>query len=107
VDKERPERPKTHWRSKEKRVAVLKRQALKVREIYDAYFTCEKTMPQPTWSTLYMTQKHIHTASYLSDYDGVRLKSQNCSHHWLIFHPPGECEWRAVVVIMMPAVENS
>jgi hypothetical protein len=43
---------------------------------------------------------------WLIDYDGVRLTSQNCSHHWPIVHPPGECEWRAVVM-MMPAGENS
>jgi hypothetical protein len=36
----------------------------------------------------------------LTDYDGVRLTSQNSGHHWPIVHPPGECEWRAVVVVM-------
>jgi hypothetical protein len=42
------------------------------------------------------------------DYDGVRLTSQNLSHHWPIIHPTGESEWRAmVVVMMMPAGDNS
>jgi hypothetical protein len=34
----------------------------------------------------------------LVDYEGVRLTSQNCGHHWRVVHPPGECYWRAVVV---------
>jgi hypothetical protein len=38
--------------------------------------------------------------------DGVRLMSQNCSHHWPIVHPLGECECRAVVM-MMPDGNNS
>jgi hypothetical protein len=37
---------------------------------------------------------------------GVRLTPQNRGHHWPIVHPPGECEWRAVVM-MMPAGDNS
>jgi hypothetical protein len=43
-------------------------------------------------------------------YDGVRLASQNRGHHWPIVHPPGECEWTAVVMMMMmmmPAGDNS
>jgi hypothetical protein len=37
----------------------------------------------------------------LIDYDGVRLTSQNRCHHWPIVHPPGECEWSVVVMMMM------
>jgi hypothetical protein len=40
------------------------------------------------------------------DYDGASLTFQNRHHHWPIVHPPGECEWRAVVM-MMPTVDNS
>jgi hypothetical protein len=42
----------------------------------------------------------------LIDCGGVRLTSQNCSHHWPIVHPLGECECRAMVM-MMPAGDNS
>jgi hypothetical protein len=38
---------------------------------------------------------------WLIDYGRVRLTSQNRGHHWPIVHPPGECEWTAVVMIMM------
>jgi hypothetical protein len=45
------------------------------------------------------------------EYDGVRLASQNCGHHWPIAHTQGELEWRAVVMMMMmmmmPAGDNS
>jgi hypothetical protein len=41
----------------------------------------------------------------LTDYNGVRLTSQNRGQRWPIVHPTGECEWRAVVV-MMPAGDN-
>jgi hypothetical protein len=45
----------------------------------------------------------------LIDYDGVRLTSQNSGHRWPIVHPLGECEWRAVMMMMMmmPAGYNS
>jgi hypothetical protein len=43
---------------------------------------------------------------WLIDCDGLRLTSQNRCHHWPVVHPPGECEWRAVVA-MMPAGDNS
>jgi hypothetical protein len=33
-------------------------------------------------------------------YDGVRLTSQNSGHHWPTVHPPGECKWRAVVIMI-------
>jgi hypothetical protein len=36
----------------------------------------------------------------------VRLTSQNFSRRWPIFHPLGECEWRAVVMVM-PAGDKS
>jgi hypothetical protein len=42
----------------------------------------------------------------LIEYHWVRLTSQNRGHHWPIVHPPGECEWRAVVM-MIPAGDNS
>jgi hypothetical protein len=34
------------------------------------------------------------------------MTSQNRGHHWPIVHPPGEYEWRAVVM-MIPADDNS
>jgi hypothetical protein len=43
---------------------------------------------------------------WLIDCDGVRLTSQNRGHHWPTVHPPGKCEWRAVVM-MLPAGDNS
>jgi hypothetical protein len=46
------------------------------------------------------------SSDWLIDNDEVRLTSQNRGHHWPIVHPPGECEWRAVVK-MMPAGDNS
>jgi hypothetical protein len=46
------------------------------------------------------------TIDWLIDYDGVRLTSQKRGHHWPIVHPPGECEQRAVVVMML-AGDNS
>jgi hypothetical protein len=47
------------------------------------------------------------TISYLSliVYDRVRMTSQNGGHHLSVVHSPGECEWRAVVV-MIPAGDN-
>jgi hypothetical protein len=43
---------------------------------------------------------------WLVGYDVMRLTSQNRGHHWPIVHHPGECEWRAVVM-MMPTGDNS
>jgi hypothetical protein len=43
----------------------------------------------------------------LIDCDGVRLTSQNRGNHSPIVHPPAECEWRAVVMMMMPAGDKS
>jgi hypothetical protein len=37
----------------------------------------------------------------------MRLKSQNPGHHWPIVHPSGKCEWRAVVMMMVRAGNNS
>jgi hypothetical protein len=42
----------------------------------------------------------------LTDYDGVRLTSQNRGHHLPIVHLQAKCEWRAVVM-MMPAGDTS
>jgi hypothetical protein len=44
----------------------------------------------------------VYEQYVLTDYDGVRLTSQNGGHHWPIVHAPGECEWRAVVMMMPP-----
>jgi hypothetical protein len=49
--------------------------------------------------------QHAFLRSELIDYDGVRLTSQNSGYHWTIFHPPGEREWKAVM--MIPAGDNS
>jgi hypothetical protein len=53
-----------------------------------------------------MAQHPRRQSPRLIDCDGVRLTSQNRGHHWPIVHPPGECEWRAVVMMMMPAGNN-
>jgi hypothetical protein len=42
----------------------------------------------------------------LIDYDEMRLMSQNCDHHRPVVHPPGEYEWRAVVM-KMPVDDKS
>jgi hypothetical protein len=48
----------------------------------------------------------VPLTDWLIDYDGMRLMSQICGHHWPIVHPPGECEWTAMVM-MMPTGDNS
>jgi hypothetical protein len=43
---------------------------------------------------------------WLTDYDGVKMTSQNRGRLWPIVRPLGDCEWRAVMM-MTPAGDNS
>jgi hypothetical protein len=71
-------------------------------------FTCTSKFPfralgprnRKGWGTLHLP------IDWLIDYDGVRQTAQNQGHHWPIVQSPGECEWRAVVMLM-PAGDNS
>jgi hypothetical protein len=53
----------------------------------------------------------LNTKRQLSDWFvwlwwGETMSQKNRGHHCPIVHPPGECEWRAVV-LMIPAGDNS
>jgi hypothetical protein len=62
--------------------------------------------PEIPLTDLYISCILIIFYIVLIDYGGVKLMSQNRGHHWSIVHPPGECEWR-VLVMMTPTKDNS